>query len=462
MKTIWKHYYTRPAPVQDFEISIILPTLRQGVSAGLFVYTEGKWEGWYKEKEFNAFLKRTAQRVLRPSWNLHEHLCDFHAQVRSIHGAARRLAKVHSRREAIAAYRRYIRAFDRYWIFIWIPWGITYFLEQWFVEQLRVVVPDAEHTFATIMEGVRPSQSEYLDDALLRWRIKRGNMNDLARIAARYGHLAIYSASHTPWSADDLLHQARAFHSPKRLLEKRLQDRAMRAAHARDALATLRRHPLLYKVGKTLQLYGLLRNERVHLWKRAMRLASPFYRWLEKESGIPKAWSAHLTERETIRFLTNGVLISMHELSRRAHEGYSAYVTRGKTVIVSGRKEHLRFVCRYIPAQRDIKANRVSGAVAYAGKVRGRVRRILHLSDVGTMRNGEILVANMTHPDYMMAIRKARAIVTDEGGVVCHAAIISRELKIPCVIGTGEATKVFQDGDRVEVDAIAGIVRKIA
>ncbi len=203
--TTWKHYYTRPAPVQDFEVSIILPTLRQGVSAGLFVYTEGKWEGWYKEKEFSRFLKRTAQRVLHLSWNLHEHFCDFYAQVRSIHAVARRLAKVRSRREALAAYRRYIRAFDRYWIFIWMPWGITYFLEQWFAEQLRAVVPNSEHFFATIMEGVQPSQSEYLDDALLRWRIKRGSMKDLDRIAKRYGHLAIYSASHTPWSADDLL-----------------------------------------------------------------------------------------------------------------------------------------------------------------------------------------------------------------------------------------------------------------
>ncbi len=77
------------------------------------------------------------------------------------------------------------------------------------------------------------------------------------------------------------------------------------------------------------------------------------------------------------------------------------------------------------------------------------------------MRKGEIIVANMTHPDYIPAIRKARAIVTDEGGVVCHAAIISRELKIPCIIGTGEATKVFKDGDRVEVDALRGVVKKI-
>jgi len=67
----------------------------------------------------------------------------------------------------------------------------------------------------------------------------------------------------------------------------------------------------------------------------------------------------------------------------------------------------------------------------------------------------------MTNPNMMPLIRKAKAIITDEGGITCHAAIISRELNIPCIIGTKIATKVLKDGDRVEVDADKGIVRKL-
>jgi pyruvate,water dikinase len=70
-----------------------------------------------------------------------------------------------------------------------------------------------------------------------------------------------------------------------------------------------------------------------------------------------------------------------------------------------------------------------------------------------------VLVTSMTTPDFIVAMKKAGAIVTDEGGLSCHAAIVSRELKIPCVIGTKIATKVFKDGDRVEVDANKGIVK---
>jgi pyruvate,water dikinase len=62
----------------------------------------------------------------------------------------------------------------------------------------------------------------------------------------------------------------------------------------------------------------------------------------------------------------------------------------------------------------------------------------------------------------MVACRKAAAIVTDLGGLVSHAAIVSRELNIPCIVGTKHATKIFKDGDMVEVDTQTGVVRKIS
>jgi len=67
----------------------------------------------------------------------------------------------------------------------------------------------------------------------------------------------------------------------------------------------------------------------------------------------------------------------------------------------------------------------------------------------------------MTTPDFMPAMQKAAAFVTDEGGITCHAGIVARELKKPCVIGTKIATQVFKDGDLVEVDAGQGTVRII-
>jgi phosphohistidine swiveling domain-containing protein len=103
----------------------------------------------------------------------------------------------------------------------------------------------------------------------------------------------------------------------------------------------------------------------------------------------------------------------------------------------------------------------IKGVVAYGGKARGRVKVIRNVESLGKMEVGDILVAPMTSPNFLIAMQKAAAFVTDEGGITCHAAIVAREMKKPCIIGTKIATKVLRDGDLVEVDADNGIVRII-
>ncbi|MFA6307583.1 MAG: PEP-utilizing enzyme [Patescibacteria group bacterium] len=103
----------------------------------------------------------------------------------------------------------------------------------------------------------------------------------------------------------------------------------------------------------------------------------------------------------------------------------------------------------------------LSGQTAYKGKATGLVRILKRKNQVAEFQKGEILVSPMTTPDFVSAMKLAAAFVTDEGGIACHAAILARELKVPCVIGTRFATQIFKDGDRVEVDASKGIVKKI-
>jgi phosphoenolpyruvate synthase/pyruvate phosphate dikinase len=100
-----------------------------------------------------------------------------------------------------------------------------------------------------------------------------------------------------------------------------------------------------------------------------------------------------------------------------------------------------------------------SGLVAHGGRVQGKVKIVLKVADVSKVADNDILVSSMTRPEMIVAMQKAAAYVTDEGGITCHAAIISRELNKPCIIGTKIATKVLHDGDMVEVDADNGVVR---
>lgn len=108
----------------------------------------------------------------------------------------------------------------------------------------------------------------------------------------------------------------------------------------------------------------------------------------------------------------------------------------------------------------DIKKE-VKGQVAYPGKVTGKVRIVLTSDPNVEFDEGDILLVVSSQPTLMPLILKCGAMVSDEGGVACHAAIVSRELKKPCVIGTQFATYRFKDGDVVEVDADNGVVRII-
>ncbi|MHB8830919.1 MAG: PEP-utilizing enzyme [Patescibacteria group bacterium] len=101
------------------------------------------------------------------------------------------------------------------------------------------------------------------------------------------------------------------------------------------------------------------------------------------------------------------------------------------------------------------------GETASPGMARGKVRILLLKDQLNDLKEGEILVTTMTTPDFVTAMNKAVAIITDEGGITCHAAIISREMNKPCIIGTKIASKVLHDGDEVEVDADKGIVKII-
>lgn len=109
----------------------------------------------------------------------------------------------------------------------------------------------------------------------------------------------------------------------------------------------------------------------------------------------------------------------------------------------------------------DSSVTHITGIAAFSGKAIGRVVILHGRSDLPKVRDGDVVVAVMTNANYTPAIIRASALVTDEGGVTCHAAIVARELKKPCIIGTKIATRVLKDGDRVEVDADKGMIRKI-
>lgn len=95
------------------------------------------------------------------------------------------------------------------------------------------------------------------------------------------------------------------------------------------------------------------------------------------------------------------------------------------------------------------------------GIIKGKAKVCLDKSEIGKVKRGDVLVAQFTTPDFVPAMEKAAAIVADQGGLSSHAAIVSRELGVPCVIATVNGTRVIRDNDLLEIDARKGIVKII-
>lgn len=106
-------------------------------------------------------------------------------------------------------------------------------------------------------------------------------------------------------------------------------------------------------------------------------------------------------------------------------------------------------------------SSKISGRSASSGIVKGRAVLVLSSDDLSKVKKDSIIISTMTSPEFVVVMEKAKAIVTDEGGMSSHAAIVSREMGIPCIVGTENATKILKDGDLIEVDANEGIVRKL-
>lgn len=189
------------------------------------------------------------------------------------------------------------------------------------------------------------------------------------------------------------------------------------------------------------------------------------YRWIFLFEAIAKYFSisytdiGYLTLDEIAEALKKDSLDARRISRRKGHEFIMTVTPQLKMKILSpvpGRyKKSIR------EAETMSRRAEIRGIIAQPGIVTGPVKVVRNFHDIKRVERGDVLVTNTTHPNYLQGMKKAVAFVTDEGGIASHAAIVAREFKKPCIVGTKIATKIFKDGDRIEVDATRGIVRKL-
>ncbi len=226
----------------------------------------------------------------------------------------------------------------------------------------------------------------------------------------------------------------------------------------RALLARLRPSRYLRNLLEISEDFAYWQDERKKRTFLFTHYASQLLEEIGRRYGYRLAEMKYLTRVEVLELLA-GRKFPHKKLSQRA-KNMIIYQKGNDYEILSGAAAR-RAATSILKRKNHSKIQDFRGLTASTGKARGLARIVTSVKEIDKIKTGDILVAVMTRPDYIIGIKKAAAIVTDEGGITCHAAIISRELGIPCIIGTKIGTKILKDGDLVEVNANHGWVRKV-
>jgi phosphoenolpyruvate synthase/pyruvate phosphate dikinase len=296
------------------------------------------------------------------------------------------------------------------------------------------------HIFATA--GIRPPEStQEIDARIESHRREYGWLNN-----ARY--------LGETWTKEDLL---------QRIIE-RIEKPVARSISANDqsqenlekALLLTDQEQLLVDIARD---YVYLRTFRMNCFMKAGYLLHSFLEDCASRLGIPYTDFIHMVPPEIVACLEGAIEIPQQLIEERK-KAYAFIIDKSFVRNFSGR-ELDAFRDKYFKHTYEQETSSFTGTIAYKGFVKGIARIVKDMSDLAKVKRGDVLVAPMTIPNFIPAMERASAFVTDEGGILCHAAIVSREMRKPCIIGTKIATKVLKDGDVVEVDANTGVVRKL-
>ena len=165
----------------------------------------------------------------------------------------------------------------------------------------------------------------------------------------------------------------------------------------------------------------------------------------------------YLTYIEIINSLNSGKLVVTKEEIAQRKQDFITLHWKGTEHIITDPSIITYLTQNILPKEKA--THEITGNAVYPGIVTGKAVVVFQQEDVAKVKKGDILVAVMTFPHFIAAMEKASAFVTDEGGILCHAAIIAREMKKPCVIATKNATKHITSGDTIQVNGTTGVVK---
>lgn len=361
-------------------------------------------------------------------------------------------------------------------------WATAYhyiILNKFYPDLLVARVAEKEHNLktqnkylATLFELPEPTdarleKSSLLDIALLasekkNWKENREVCAAIDSHLVSFSHMAMHYYWGMPYSEKDIFKRLEVLLSKNLDVEAKAREEQEKVKEATlEIFEKLKLNEEEKLMVETIRAWGKTANYADETYSFTVYKLSPLIKKVCKEWNISWNQFASMRVSEIQNAMQNGLDEKLStELAARFAD--HAIILNNPSVAVLVGKQLETYKAVELAAEESLHhIKELRGQSVCPGKVKGKVRIVQSLEDADALQRGEILVAPSTFPAYVPAMERSSAIVTDEGGLLCHAAIVAREIKVPCIVGTKIATKVFRNGDNVEVDAFNSIVRKL-
>ena len=281
----------------------------------------------------------------------------------------------------------------------------------------------------------------------------------LQRYTHDFGWLTTFGWLGTPSDESNALEELKDYLNSDcegRLRSLRIDREASELA-IKTALSDLDASNSLKHLIEVIREYAYLRAFRIDIYNKAFFGALPLFREIARRLAVSLEQLLFLSPPEVLSCLQSGCSGNSEVVSER-QSGFAILTLDGDTSVLAG--DDYELFERFHQKEEYSHLDSVTGDPVVKGLVEGPVRVVMDASDLPKVNEGDVLVAPMTNPDFTAVFGKIAGIITDEGGVLCHAAIVAREYKLPCIISTRVSTKVFRDGDFVILDATSGKASK--
>lgn len=374
-----------------------------------------------------------------------------------------------SNRELLQIYRNFILPnVEQFYVRMWTVFNIGEPLANVIRVNLRKYLKDEKEVNEVILKLSSPlkpndvlqERMDLLKIAIQKNKLSKSEIKSKVRNhTKKYRHIPMFDFDHEPYPEEHFFKELKNIKNPAKELRELKSLFKSRQEDFKKILIKIKPDKKFKLLLNFLKSNVFLRDYRDMIRQKLNLELRSFYEEAGKRLKLDVSEVATLTNDEIKKYLRNNKSFPKDIIKQRKNY-YLLIQKSSKVEMYSGARGLAEFKKR-VKNVKLTKVNILSGTIGSVGVARGRAKLVYTNKDLNKIKKGDILITSMTRQDFVPALRLARAVVTDEGSVTAHAAIIARELKIPCLVNTKKAMEIFKDGDMVEVDANKGIVKKI-